>query len=225
MPLSAKNKIPDLAPTLGIFGGSFDPKHIGHLHGAWEITQQLPLDVLHFIPCAQSPHKGALPQASAEQRIEMLSRAIEDQPRWRVDDREIIRGGNSYTIDTLKSLRAEYPEHHLCLIIGMDVAAGLLQWHRWQEILSHTHLIITTRPEYTLEETPWVLELKRRTLQDPQQLRTQKAGGVIWQKITSLAISATRIRELCAANTAPPFLVPSAIFEYIQHQQLYRKNS
>jgi nicotinate-nucleotide adenylyltransferase len=211
------------AKTLGIFGGSFDPIHIGHLHGLWEVTQQLPLDTIHIIPSAQSPNKKA-PQATAEQRLEMLDLAIQNQPRWEIDEREIDRGGNSYTIDTLKSLHKQYPDHHLCLIIGMDVAINLLGWRSWQEILSYAHLIVLTRPDYKLPETPWVMELQRRTLKDPEQLRAEKAGCVIWQKITSLAICATEIRKLCNAQQAPPFLVPTAVWDYIQDHQLYRIN-
>lgn len=209
------------SPTLGIFGGSFDPIHLGHLHSLWEITQQLPLDVVHIIPCAQSPHKPA-PQASAHQRLTMLKYAIAGQPRWKIDDQEIVRGKTSYTIDTLESLHAQFPKHHLCLIVGADVAAKLTQWHRWQSLLSFAHLIVMTRPNYKLPETPWMLELQRRTLTDPMQLRLEKSAGVYWQSSTQLDISATQIRQLCSQNKVPPFLVPTKVGKYIQEQQLYR---
>lgn len=208
------------APLLGIFGGSFDPIHLGHLQGLWEVTQQVPFERVHIIPCAQSPIKQAV-QATAEQRIAMLQLAIQDQPTWQLDDREITRGGNSYTVDTLKSLHTEFPEHRLCLIIGMDVAIRLLEWRNWQQILTFAHLIVMTRPECDPPQTPWLLELQRRTVQEISSLRMQKAGRVFWQKITALAISATRIRQLSSENNPPPFLLPTAVWNYIQQHKLY----
>ncbi|MFI4954349.1 MAG: nicotinate (nicotinamide) nucleotide adenylyltransferase, partial [Gammaproteobacteria bacterium] len=210
-----KNDAPTYSPLLGIFGGSFDPIHIGHLNGLWEITQKVEFDRLHIIPCGQSPTKKAL-QTTTEHRLAMLQLAIKHQPHWHIDECEIARGGNSYTIDTLKGLHEEFPHHNLCLIIGVDVAARLMEWRNWQQILSFANLIIMTRPDYALFETPWILELQRRTLSNPQQLHTEKVGGVYWQKITSLAISATQIRKLSSENKPPPFLVPSTVWDYIQ---------
>ncbi len=208
-------------PLLGVFGGSFDPVHLGHLQSLWEVTEKLFLDDVHIIPCAQSPLKQK-PQASDDQRVEMLELAIQGQPRWKVDEREIVRGGMSYMIDTLKSLRQTYTKHHLCLIMAIDVIEQLPQWNRWQELLSMAHLIVMTRPGYHLKETPWVLELKRRSMETSQELRDKKSGGVCWTATTHLGISSSQIRDLCGMGHVPPYLLPTAVAEYIKQHQLYQ---
>jgi nicotinate-nucleotide adenylyltransferase len=208
-------------PLLGVFGGSFDPIHLGQLQSLWEATEQLLLDVVHIIPCSQSPLK-AKPLATDDQRMEMIQLSIEGQHRWKLDEREIARGGVSYTVDTLKSLHQTYPKHHLCLIMAIDVVEQLPQWNRWQELFSLAHLIVMTRPEYHLKQTPWTLELERRSIQNVQELHDKKAGGVCWTTTTHLSISSTQIRDLCGMGHVPPYLVPSKVADYIKQHQLYQ---
>lgn len=209
------------APLLAILGGTFDPVHLGHLQSLWEVSDQFQFDEVHLIPCSQSPFKTK-PQATDDQRLAMLELAIEGQTHWKIDEREIARGGISYMVDTLKSLHQTYPKHHLCLLMAVDAVEHLQQWNRWQEILSHAHLVVMTRPDYKLKETPWTMELERKTLRTPQELREKKSGGVCWTNPSSLAISSTQIRDLCAMNRVPDFLVPTKVADYLKEHRLYQ---
>jgi nicotinate-nucleotide adenylyltransferase len=116
---------------IGIFGGSFDPIHFGHLRPALEILDALSLDSMHFIPSGQPPHRGA-PVASAEARLAMLKAAVAGEPRFHVDEREIRRSKPSYTFDTLTELRRERGDDRLVLMLGLDAFLGFTTWHRWK---------------------------------------------------------------------------------------------
>ena len=130
---------------IGIFGGTFDPIHYGHLRPAQEAMQKLALAELRFVPAAQPPHRPP-PLASAAQRLAMIELAIRDLPGFRADDRELQRGGLSYTVLTLESLRAELGNTPLCLLVGADQFRNFETWHRWQEIPDLVHLVVLNRP-------------------------------------------------------------------------------
>lgn len=208
------------SPLLGVFGGSFDPIHLGHLNSIWELQQHIALDRVHFIPCAQSPLKS-MSYAEPKHRVAMLELATQSQPNWHVDKREIERGGVSYMVDTMQSLHQDYPEHHLVLIVAMDIVSELSQWHEWHRLLDYGHLVIMTRANFSLPDMPHVKELQERTLIHIDELYKQKSGGVWWQPVTALDISATRIRQQCNKKMPPPYLLPEAVFHYIKQHQLY----
>jgi len=130
---------------MGIFGGTFDPIHYGHLRSAFEMLQALRFDEVRFIPCGDPPHRGVT-FADAELRFRMVDVAIAGQDGFVSDDRELRRDGLSYSIDTLISLREEFPERSLGLIVGMDAFLGLPQWYRWDEILDFAHIVVAHRP-------------------------------------------------------------------------------
>ncbi len=125
---------------IGIFGGTFDPIHLGHLRTALEVKQALQLEHVRFIPCFSPPHRAA-PQADAQQRLALLRAALEQQDDFVIDTREIQRGGPSYMIDTLQSLHAEYPQQTLCLIIGMDAFYYFDTWQAYMQILDVAHVV------------------------------------------------------------------------------------
>ncbi len=140
---------------IGIFGGTFDPVHFGHLRPALEVQQALGLDEVRFIPAGQPPHRD-MPHATAPQRLSMLQTAIEDQPGFAADEREIQREGPSYMVDTLALLREELGQIPLCLILGYDAFLGLPAWHQWHRLIELAHLVITHRPGWNhadLDET------------------------------------------------------------------------
>jgi len=126
---------------IGINGGTFDPIHYGHLRPALEVQQQLGLDQVLFVPCYQPVHR-VLPQASAEQRSTMIELAIENQPSFKLEKTEIERGGPSYMVDTLASLKQRKPETSLVLMMGTDTFAQFHRWHDWQGILQLANLAI-----------------------------------------------------------------------------------
>jgi nicotinate-nucleotide adenylyltransferase len=129
---------------LAIFGGTFDPIHIGHLSVAWEAAELLDAEV-RLMPASVPPHRSS-PTASAEQRVEMLRAALRGQSRLMLDTRELDRSGPSYTIDTLHELRREFGDRPLVLLLGADAFAGLRSWHRWRELFDVTHIGMLNRP-------------------------------------------------------------------------------
>ena len=214
-----------LPAPIGVFGGTFDPIHFGHLRPALDLLEQLSLQRLHLIPCAVPPHRGE-PHASAAQRLAMLELAVAGQPGFVVDERELRRSGPSYMVDTLASLRAEVGETPLCLILGVDAFLGLPGWHRWQRLLELAHIVVTHRPGWQLDETSMPQALRQAVqehwLADGAALRAQSAGGVLLQSVTQLDISATDIRERIAAGYSANYLLPVTVWQYIQEQDLYR---
>jgi len=129
--------------SVALFGGTFNPIHNGHLRIAVELAEQLDVESLRMIPCALPPHREAL-TVSAEQRLQMLKAAIENQPRLVADEIELQRQGPSYTIDTLRQVRAEITsDTPLYLCLGMDVLATIDSWHQWQQLTDYCHLVIS----------------------------------------------------------------------------------
>ncbi|AYN95705.1 nicotinate-nucleotide adenylyltransferase [Pseudomonas sp. LTJR-52] len=211
-----------MVTRIGLFGGTFDPIHIGHLRSALEVAEQLGLDELRLIPGARPPHRNA-PQVSAQQRLEMVRLAVEGVEYLRVDDIEFRRERPSYTIETLEALRRDMGPHvQLLLMLGWDAFCGLPGWHRWTELLDHCHILVLQRPDADSEPPQALCDLiAARTQSDPQAL-SGPAGQItyIWQ--TPLAVSATQIRGLLAAGKSVRFLVPDAVMNYIETYGLYR---
>ena len=134
-----------MTAPLGIFGGTFDPIHFGHLRTAFELLHVLRLGEMRFVPAGDPPHREP-PRADAQLRLEFVREATGDQPGFLVDEREVRRQGPSYTVLTLTELRAEFPRTPLCLCVGMDAFLGLPQWHRWQELIGLAHIVVAHRP-------------------------------------------------------------------------------
>lgn len=214
-----------MAKKIGIFGGTFDPVHIGHLRSALEVAEFMALDELRLIPSARPPHREA-PQVSAHDRLAMVELAVAGLPPLRVDDRELRRDKPSYSIDTLESLRSELAaDDQLFLLIGWDAFCDLPTWHRWRELLEHCHILVLQRPDAD-SEAPETLRnlLAARSISDPLVL-TGPGGQIsfIWQ--TPLAVSATQIRSLLANGKSVRFLLPDAVLSYIHAHGLYRASN
>jgi nicotinate-nucleotide adenylyltransferase len=214
-----------LAP-IGVFGGTFDPVHFGHLRVALELKQQLGLAAVHLIPCHIPPHRGE-PHATAAQRCSMLQLAIDGEPGLELDRRELERSGPSYMVDTLRSLREEFGgQRPLCLIIGGDAFLGLPSWYHWQELVELAHIVVAHRPGWELDEgsleEPLRQLLSQHRLDGAAALSVRPAGGVLLQAVTPLDISATAIRRQVAAGGSANFLLPQPVWEYIRQHGLYR---
>jgi nicotinate-nucleotide adenylyltransferase len=202
---------------IGIFGGTFDPIHFGHLRTALDVQQALELEEVRFIPLRDPPHRDP-PKTRPELRLEMLNAAIADQPGFRVDDRELMRADKSYTVRTLRSLRTELGnEPALCLIVGSDAFRGFPDWYRPEEILQLAHIVVMQRPG----DPPPDL-YPERLAADPQLLSAAPAGRIWPQPVTQLQISATRIRELLRQGRSPRYLLPEAVLDIIRREGLYR---
>ena len=206
---------------IGIFGGTFDPIHYGHLRSAFELLQGLRLEQVRFVPSADPPHRGGT-IASADLRYRMVEAAVAGQDGFVVDDCEFRRDGPSYTIDTLTSMRAEHDSRSLCLITGMDAYLGLTTWHRWDEILNIAHIIVAHRPGWHLPETGELGELlAEHGTNDVDDLHNQPAGHVYDHAVTQLEIASTEIRQLIAAGRDPRFLMPDSVRDVIVESDCY----
>ncbi len=214
--------MPSLGQPVGLLGGTFDPVHHGHLRIALEVLEVQRLAEMRLLPCRLPPHRE-MPVATPEQRLIMLRRAVQGQAGFRIDDRELSRRGPSYTVDTLRSLRAELPTSPLCLLIGQDAFAELHRWNRWRQLFELAHVIVLARPGASLELAPPLrAQLERRRLRDGCELRQAVAGGILFQNVTQLEISATRIRQLLACARSPRYLLPESVYAYIHELGLYR---
>jgi len=207
---------------IGILGGTFDPVHFGHLRPALEVMQGVGLDELRFIPLYRPVHREP-PLASVELRLRMLRAAIQGQPGFVLDERELARRGDSYTVDTLHSLRAELgSERPLCLLVGGDGFSQFLSWRQPMEILALAHLIVMRRPGHGRLEDPRLRRLlERRQVDGPGPLRRRPAGSIHFQPVTQLEISSTQIRQLLGAGLSPRYLLPGAVLGIIRAENLY----
>ena len=208
---------------IGLLGGTFDPIHFGHLRTALELHEALELSEVRFLPCHSPPHRGE-PAAGPEARRAMVVAAIRGQPGFVLDARELGRDGPSYTVDTLVSLREDYPSTPLCLLLGTDAFAGLARWHRWQKIPELAHIVVARRPGSPLPADGAVGELlAARRLRVPAELRRSPGGGILVHEVTPLEISATAIRESVASGRDPRFLVPDSVRDFIIDSGCYRQ--
>lgn len=208
---------------IGLFGGTFDPIHAGHLRAALDVVQHLGLSELRMLPLAAAVHRRQ-PIASPAQRMKMLEVAIRDEPRLIADDRELRRGGPSYTVETLASVRDELAaDEPVCLAVGADAFGALGDWHRPLDILELVHLVVMQRPGALTARDPWLRDqVGRRRVDDPNALR-QRAGGLIYfTTVTQLDISATRIRRLLAIGASPRYLLPDSVLEIARREGPYR---
>ena len=210
-----------MAKALGILGGTFDPIHYGHLRPAQESLRALDLAEIRVIPAANPPHRRP-PVATPAQRLRMVELAVAGVPGFTVDDREFRRGGPSYTVLTLESLRSEFGDRPLCLLMGLDAFEGIETWHRWQHLPELAHFIVMTRPgwEFPAGEKlpPWARD---RLVRETSKLAQASAGKIYFQAVTPQDISATRIREALARGEPVEAWLPSAVLEYIRANHVY----
>lgn len=204
---------------IGIYGGTFNPVHYGHLRSALEVKEIFGLDEIRLIPCYQPALKNQ-PSVTAEKRLQMLQLAVEEQDGFVCDSRELDRQGASYMVDTLASLHKDFPEQSLVLFIGTDAFADLSHWHQWQRLFDYAHIVVMTRPD--AENIPLIDFFKTRLANTPAELKQSSAGKLYFQNITQLAISSTKLRNLLEKQRSIRFLVPNNVINYIQQNKLYR---
>ena len=210
-----------MVEPIGLFGGTFDPIHYGHLRTAFELWQSLRLAQVRFLPTGNPPHREPS-LASPELRLQMVGAAIAGQSAFVVDDREMRRSGVSYSVDTLLDLRAEYPDRSLCLMLGMDAFLGMPNWHRWQDIFALAHVVVAHRPGWKAPITgPLGEVMVDRGTGSSRDLHQAKAGRIYVHAVTQLEISSTDLRQLIYANRDLRYLVPDAVRELIESTGCY----
>jgi nicotinate-nucleotide adenylyltransferase len=206
---------------IGILGGTFDPIHLGHIHLATTIKKLCCLQKILLVPCFQSPLRNP-PIASAVDRINMVKLAINDHTCLFADDCEIKLASLSYAVETIRSLRLEYVNIPLTLIMSIDAFNRFDEWHEWQSILEVAHLIISNRPGFWQVINPKTMELLHKyQTTDKEQLQKQLARLIYLANIAPLPISATQIRALIKERKDASHLVTSGVWQYICKKHLY----
>lgn len=203
-----------------VFGGTFNPIHFGHLRSARELLERLPLDEIRFVPARVPPHRDA-PGVSAAHRAAMVELAIAGEPRMRCDRRELGRGGPSYTVDTLESLRAELGAGQpLALVVGCDALLGLERWHRWRRLFDLAHVVVIARPGWHLPTSGTLaVQLRERAIASEGLLAG--SGGVLSIELQPWNISSTTVRALLQSGESVAGMVPAAVLRYIGEHGLY----
>jgi nicotinate-nucleotide adenylyltransferase len=186
---------------IGILGGTFNPIHIGHLILAEEAREKLGLDKVIFVPAYLPPHKDSSDIAAAPLRLAMVKIALEGNGHFLVSDIEIKRDGRSYTIDTIRELKKLYPGDELYFIIGSDLLNYLADWKDLSDILKAVKFIVATRPGYPLEKIP---------------------SYISTIPIRAVDVSGFQIRRAIKEEKSFRYLVPEAVFKYINKKRIYR---
>ena len=196
---------------LGIMGGTFDPIHIGHLACAEQAREAFGLDGVLFVPAGNPVFKKDRAVTPAADRLEMCRLATRSNPAFDVSAIEIERGGDTYTVDTLRQLRAHYPDNvELRFITGADAVASIVAWRESAAIADLARLIAVTRPGYALSD-------ERRAL-----IEGRGNFAVDYLEITSLAVSSSDLRRRVAAGASIRYLTMQRVFDYIREKRLYR---
>lgn len=216
-----------VARPIGLLGGTFDPIHFGHLRLAEELAEVLAIEHVRFIPAGQPPHRGQ-PRAAAVHRLAMVRCAVQDNPRFSLDTREIERMTPSYSVETLTTLRAELSaETPLILFMGGDAFLGLSTWHEWRRLFSLAHIAVAHRPGYSLaswEDTlpdPLRTLLSTRRCEHAAEIAEKPAGKIFLHTITQLDISASQIRDHALRGKSLRYLMPDSVIDYINENRLY----
>lgn len=192
---------------IGIFGGSFDPPHLGHLVLADEALQHLSLDKVLFIPAFHSPFKSEEQSGRVELRCEMLELAINDHPKFEMDLHEVLRGGTSYTVDTLRHLKEQHPDDELFLLLGGDTFSEFSSWREPDEIVKHVRLAVVNRPDF------------------PVDLSSHPYGEhAVTFPMPLLDISSSGIRNRVAEGKTIRYLVPWQVRTFIEFHGWFRSS-
>lgn len=212
--------------AIGLFGGTFDPVHFGHLRLATELAEAFRLEKVVFIPNGLPYHRGREAHASGDERLTMLKLATGRDARFDVDDRELRREGETYTYDTLAEIRRERgPEVPLVFLTGSDTFAKLDTWHRWTELfdLAHFAVAIRANDEQWFSRGPGAFPREAWPLitLNLRELLSAPSGRIMTFSMTPLAISSTTIRTLAAEGASIRYLTPDPVVEFIRSRQLY----
>jgi len=197
---------------IGIYGGSFDPIHLGHLKTATTLKTELQLDHLFLLPCCKPVHKDGL-KYPPNDRLKMLNLALDKFSTLEIDSREILRGGGSYMIDTLHELKQIYRDEPICLIIGMDSFFKIKTWKDWQEFSKLVHLVILQRQGFNIIDSS--LDSFHNT-KEVNQLRLESNGLLYFSNCPKINISSSDIRGRIATNQNLDGLLPKSVINYLR---------
>lgn len=208
---------------VGLFGGTFDPIHMGHLRAAEEVREMFSLDIVYFIPVYMPPHKREKKIADYEDRMNMIRLSIKGNRFLKPSDIEKKRGGISYSYDTIRIFEDKYRD--IYFIIGIDAFSEINTWYRYKDLFYHTNFIVMVRPT-TLKYSEFELfpeEIREHLQLEEDGVFIHRSGKRIhFKDVTHLDISSTRIRHLIENNKSIRYLVPDKVVLYIEKRGLYR---
>ncbi len=200
---------------VGIFGGTFDPVHIGHLRAAEEVREGVGLEEVWFVPAGQPPHKTGRRITPFEVRFKMLTLAVRDNPFFKVLDIEGREPSPSYTLNTLLRLKEEFPENEFFFILGADAFLEIHTWYRYQEIPRHCTLVVVTREGISFGE----MERQKREV-----FNGELEEKVVFFEVTRLEVSSSLVREMLSEGRSVRYLLPEEVLELVEELGLYRRD-
>lgn len=210
---------------IGVFGGTFDPVHFGHLRPALEVCKGVGMEQVRFVPSRVPVHRGQ-PIAPLDDRILWLQQAVDEFSQFVVDLREVERDAPSWMVVTLEAMANEFPDRPLCLIMGMDAFLKIDSWYRWKDIFQYAHIVVTHRPGFEYPEDEGLKRLlgerEVKQAEDLYCLPADDGGRIMFFPVTPLDISATGIREIVKRGGDSGLMVPEAIRDEVN--SCYGKN-
>jgi nicotinate-nucleotide adenylyltransferase len=212
---------------LGLFGGTFDPIHFGHLRLATELAEAFHLQQVIFLPAGLPYHRGRGAHATNEQRLTMVKLATARDARFDVDDRELRREGPTYTYDTLAEIRKERgAELPIVFLTGSDAFGKVDTWHRWTELFDLAHFVVAIRADDATWQSKgpgaFPREAWPRITLNPRELLSAPSGRIVTFSMTPIAISSTAIRTLAGEGASIRYLTPDPVVEFVRSHNLYR---
>jgi nicotinate-nucleotide adenylyltransferase len=212
---------------VGIFGGTFNPIHLGHLRSAEEIRETFALDHIYFIPAARPPHRGDETLVSAPHRLRMVELAIAENPFFRTSAVELERTGPSYSVDTIRHFLHEFASASVFFVVGLDAFREIHTWKDYASIPALCHLIVTSRPGVPTppQEHLIPVALQPALCYDSSLSMYRHTSGhtLVFHEIQGLQISASQVRAILRQRRSIRYLVPSAVAAYIADHALYQQ--
>lgn len=222
---SEGTKEKEKSKKVGLFGGTFNPIHLGHLRGAEEIREVFHLEEMIFVPSSIPPHKMTEKVIEASHRLEMVRLAVSGNPYFSVSDVEISRPGKSYSIETIKYFQ-ERRQDTFFFILGSDAFVEIETWKEFQNLFSLCHFIVMTRPGSQKEIPPLPRALAPNFRYASEKKAWVHVSGYMlyFKEISFLDISSTKVRELIEKGRSVRYLIPPEVETYIREHSLYRRN-
>jgi nicotinate-nucleotide adenylyltransferase len=217
---------------IGIYGGTFNPVHYGHLRSAEEVREKLSLDQVLFVPAGKTPFEKPA-TVSAVHRFNMVKTALKGNPRFKISDIEVKARGKSFTVDTLKKLAVKHCGSEFFFILGIDAFLDLPHWKQPDKLVDLAHFVVISRPGHVFEDlrtSPYLRSVPRKAMKE-----TDSGAGDVYSfdiserrkgflcKVTALDISASNVRNLIMAGKNVKYLLPDSVESYIISNGLYKK--